>query len=122
MVQGILAYRKLCEKATNLQHYHPDWSCSKIGKKIRCSHSFVSRWVRRHHAYEALDDLPRSGRLPRADAAAQQHLVMAAQLPQYRTAGIRQSIPSDILHSMFDHFEARMHQVVDMVGVLASKT
>ena len=87
MVQGILAYRKLREEAVILHHYHPDWSFSKISKKIGCSHSFVSRWVRRHQACEALDDQPRSGRPPKADAAAQQHLVMAAQVPECRTAG-----------------------------------
>ena len=70
-----------------MQHYHPDWSFSKIGRKIGCSHSFVSRWVRRDQACEALDDQPRSGRPPKADAAAQQHIVMAAQLPECRTAG-----------------------------------
>ena len=87
MVQGILAHRKFREEAVTLHHYHPDWSFSKISKKIGCSHSFVSRWVRRHQACEALDDQPRSGRPPKADAAAQQHLVMAAQVPECRTAG-----------------------------------
>ena len=36
---------------------------------------------------ETLDDQPRSGRPLKADAAAQQHIVMAAQLPDCRTAG-----------------------------------
>ena len=87
MAKGILAYRKLREEATTLQHHHPDWSFSKIGKKIGCSHTFVSRWVRRDLACETLDDQPRSGRPLKADAAAQQHIVMAAQLPECRTAG-----------------------------------
>ena len=87
MAKGILAYRKLCEEATTLQHHHPDWSFSKIGKKIGCSHAFVSIWVRRDLACEALDDQPRSGRFPKADAATQQHIVMAAQLPECRAAG-----------------------------------
>ena len=34
MVQSILAYRKLREEAVTLHHYHPDWSFSKISKKI----------------------------------------------------------------------------------------
>ena len=87
MAKGIVACRKVHEEATTLQHHHPDWSFSKIGKKLGCSHSFVSRWVRRDLACEALHDQPRSGRCPKADAAAQQHIVMAAQLPECRTAG-----------------------------------
>ena len=77
--------------------------------------------MRRHQACEAPDDQPRSGRPPRADAAVQQRLVAAAQLPECRTAGMRQSIPSDVLRNMFDHYEARMHQVVDMGGDYINK-
>ena len=77
--------------------------------------------MKRYQACQALDDKPRSGRPSRADAAAQQHLVMAAQLPECRTAGIRQSIPIDMLCNMFDHCKARMHQVVDMVGGYINK-
>ncbi len=87
MAKGILVYRKLREQATTLKQFHPDWSFSQIGKKIGCSPSFVSRWVTRNQAGQALEDQPRSGRPPKADAAAQQHIVMAAQLPECRTAG-----------------------------------
>ena len=34
---------------------------------------------------------------------------------------IRQSIPADMLRDMFDHYEARMQQVVDMGGDYINK-
>ncbi len=86
MAKDNLVYRELQEQATALKHYHPEWSFSQFGRKIGCSPSFVSRWVTRDQAGLALDDQPRSGRPPKADAAAQQHIVMAAQLPECRTA------------------------------------
>ncbi|KAL3153558.1 hypothetical protein ABBQ38_011887 [Trebouxia sp. C0009 RCD-2024] len=86
MAKGIVALQKLREQAATLKKYHPDWSFNKIGKKIGCRHSFVSRWVRRDQACEPLHDQSRSGRPPKADAAAQEHIVMAAQLPECRTA------------------------------------
>ena len=86
MTKGIVATHKLREQAATLKKYHPDWSFSKIGKKIGCSHSFVSRWVSKDQACEPLHDQSRSGRPPKADAAAQEHIVMEAQLPECRTA------------------------------------
>ncbi|KAL3147684.1 hypothetical protein ABBQ32_002434 [Trebouxia sp. C0010 RCD-2024] len=86
MAKGIVALQKLREQAATLKKYHPDWSFNKIRKTIGCRHSFVSRWVRRDQACEPLHDQSRSGRPPKADAAAQEHIVMAAQLPECRTA------------------------------------
>lgn len=42
--------------------------------------------MRRDQACEPLHDQARSGRPPKADAAAQKHMVMAAKLPECRTA------------------------------------
>ena len=86
MPQGILSYHKLRQEAASCKRWNPDWSYSKIAKHLGCSHSFVSRWVDRNKAYGHVDDKPRSGRPPKANAAAHKQLVMAAQHPECRTA------------------------------------
>ena len=72
MAKAIPVYRKDREKLlpcnTTIQQFQQDWR-----------HSFVSRWVRRDQACEALDEQPRSGRPPKVEAA--------AKLPEGRTAG-----------------------------------
>ena len=78
----ITASQELCLRAVHLKQDHQDWSYSKIGKKIGCSHKFVSRWVARHEQGEGVSDQQRSGRPLKADADAQEYIYMAAQLPE----------------------------------------
>ena len=70
----------------HLKQDHQDWSHSKTGKKIGCSHKFASRWVARRQQGEGVSDLDRSGRPLKADANAQQYIFMAAQLPECSSA------------------------------------
>jgi len=73
-------------EAVNLWKHHQHWSFSVIAKKIKCRHAFVSRWVRRYQQLGHVNDQFRSGRPPKADAAAVQHILMVAQLPDCNTA------------------------------------
>ncbi|DBA69093.1 TPA: hypothetical protein ACH3X2_013251 [Trebouxia sp. C0005] len=82
----ITASQELRLKAVHLKQDHQDWSHSKIGKKIGCSHKFVSRWVARHQQDKGVSDQQRSGRPLKADADAQQYIYMAAQLPECSSA------------------------------------
>jgi transposase len=82
----ITASQELRLKAVHLKQDHQDWSYSKIGKKIGCSHKFVSRWVARHQQGKGVSDQQRSGRPLKADADAQQYIYMAAQLPECSSA------------------------------------
>lgn len=82
----ITASQELRLKAVHLKQDHQNWSYSKIGKKIGCSHKFVSRWVARHQQGKGVSDQQRSGRPLKADADAQQYIYMAAQLPECSSA------------------------------------
>ena len=82
----ITASEELRLKAVHLKQVHQDWSYSKIGKEIGCSHKFVSRWVARHQQAKGVSDQQRSGRPLKADADAQQFIYMAAQLPECSSA------------------------------------
>lgn len=79
--------QKLRWEAVNLHHHQPNLSFQAIGKKIGCRHAFVSRWVARHQQLGHVKDKPRSGRPHKADAAAVQHVVLTAQLPECSSAG-----------------------------------
>ena len=97
MPGGITSRQKRRFEAISLKKHHPDWSCRKIAKQIDCCHTLVSRWVARHAECEQLEDNPRSGRPPKADAAAVQHIVKTAQLAACRTAaGIASKVQQDI--------------------------
>ena len=78
--------KELRLKAVHLKQDHQDWSYSKIGKKIGCSHKFVSRWVARHQQGKGVSDHQRSGRHLKADADAPEYTNMAAQLPECSSA------------------------------------
>lgn len=84
--KSISAARDLRLKAAWVKQLNPNLSFSAIGKRIGCSHAFVSRWSARYEQYGHVDDLPRPGRPPIADEAAQQHVLEAAKLPECRTA------------------------------------
>lgn len=73
-------------QAALAKKFSPNLSFSAIGKRIGCGHAFVSRWSARYVQYGHVDDLPRPGRPPIADEAAQQHILEAAKLPECRTA------------------------------------
>ena len=72
-------------EAVSVWKHHQHSSFSVIAKKIHCSHAFVSRWVRRYQQFGHVNDQPRSGRPPKADAAAVQQVLMAAELPECST-------------------------------------
>lgn len=74
------------QEAIILKKYHPDWSFSKIGRKIGCSRSFVRRWVERDQAGEPQHDQPRTCRPAKFDFAVQKYIVKAAKLPDCRNA------------------------------------
>ena len=84
--QPITPAHQLRLKAVHLKQLNPSWSYSKIGKHIGCSHHFVNRWVARHQQSQHVSDKPRPGRPQKADAEAQQHIYMAAQLPECTSA------------------------------------
>lgn len=86
MVKTTSSLAKLRFEAVTLKQHHPDWSFRKIAKKIHCSHVSVSTWVARYAQCGQLEDKPRSGRPRKADAAAVQHIVNAAEHPECRTA------------------------------------
>ena len=86
MPEGIPSCQELRFEAISLKKHHPDWSCRKIAKQIGCCHTTVSRWVARFAQCQQLEDSHRSGRPPKADAAAVQHIVKTAQLAECRTA------------------------------------
>ena len=73
-------------EAVLLKQHHPDWSDSKVGKKIGRSHHFVHRWVARYQQFGHVNDQQRPGRPEIADAAAKKHICMAAQLPECTSA------------------------------------
>ena len=73
-------------QTVHLHQHYPTSSFSVIAKKIGCSHAFVSRWVARHQQLGHVKDKPRSGRPQKADTAAVQHVLMAAQLPECSSA------------------------------------
>ena len=78
----IKSSQELRFEAVTLHKHHPDWSFRAIGKKMHCSHQFVSRWIARHRESGHVKDQPRPGRPHKADAAAVQHISMAAKLPE----------------------------------------
>ncbi len=84
--QHITKSQELRLKAVHCKQNHQDWSFSKTAKEIGCSHKFVSRWVARHEQLHSVNDKHRSGRPQKADAAAEQHICMAAQLPECTSA------------------------------------
>ena len=86
MPSGITSRQKLRHEAVALKKHHPDWSHSRIAVRIGCSPGFVSRWVSRDQLCGNVDDKPRTGRPPKADAATQELLTQAAQHPDCRTA------------------------------------
>ncbi|DBA79928.1 TPA: hypothetical protein ACH3X1_008138 [Trebouxia sp. C0004] len=51
-----------------------------------CRHGFDKRWVTRHKQLGHVRDSPRPGRPQKASAAAVQHVLMAAQLPECTSA------------------------------------
>ncbi len=79
----ITASQELCLKAVHLKQDHQDWSYSKIGKKIGCSHKLsADGWQQG----KGVSDQQRSGRPLKADADAQQYIHLAAQLPECSSA------------------------------------
>ena len=84
--QPITASQQLRLKAVHCKQLNPSWSNCKIGKHVGCSHHFVKRWVTRHQQSQHVSDKPRSGRPQKADADAEQHIYMAAQLPECTSA------------------------------------
>ena len=84
--QPITASQQLGLKAVHCKQLNPSWSNCKIGKHVGCSHHFVKRWVTRHQQSQHVSDKPRSGRPQKADADAEQHIYMAAQLPECTSA------------------------------------
>ena len=61
---------------------NPTWSLRKVAKHVGCSHSFVRMWTARDRESGHVHDRPRSGRPHKADAAAVQHVLEAAQLEE----------------------------------------
>ncbi|KAL3147500.1 hypothetical protein ABBQ38_014556 [Trebouxia sp. C0009 RCD-2024] len=80
MSKGTSINQKQRQEAIVLKKYHPDWTFSKIGRKIGCSRSFVRRWVQRDQAGEPQHDQPRTGRPAKFDSAVQKYIVKAARL------------------------------------------
>jgi len=73
-------------EAVHLCQHSPSSSFSAIAKQMGCRHGFVKRWVTRHQQLGHVRDSPRSGRPHKATAAAVQHVLMAAQLPECTSA------------------------------------
>ncbi len=73
-------------EAVHLCQHSLSSSTSAIAKQMGCRHGFVKRWVTRHQQLGHVRDSPRSGRLHKATAAAVQHVLMAAQLPECTSA------------------------------------
>lgn len=80
------AARNLRLRAVYYTMDHPNMSYRAIGKKIGCSHVFVSRWTKAFNQQGNVEDQPRSGRPTIADDTVHQHVVKAAQLPDCKTA------------------------------------
>ena len=78
--QPITNSQKLRLEAVHCKQQNQSWSASKIGKHIGCSSKFVNRWDEGYEHFGSVSDKPRSGRPQKADAAAEQHIIMAAQL------------------------------------------
>ena len=84
--QPITLAHQLRLKAVHIKQLNPSWSNCKVAKRIGCSHHFVNRWVARHQQSQHVSDKPRPGRPQKASADAQQHIYMAAQLPECTSA------------------------------------
>ena len=84
--QPITDCQKLRLQAVHCKQHNQSWSAAKIGKHTGCSSKFVNRWVGRHQQSGSINDKPRSGRPPEADAATEQHVLMAAQLTECTSA------------------------------------
>ena len=84
--QHITDSQKLRLEAVHCKQHNQSWTASKIGKHIGCDRKFVSRWVTRHQQSGSINDKPRPGRPQKADAAAEDYICMAAQLPECTSA------------------------------------
>ncbi|DBB01622.1 TPA: hypothetical protein ACH3X1_000262 [Trebouxia sp. C0004] len=73
-------------EAVHLCQHSPGSSFSAIAKQMGCRHGVVKRWVTRHTQLGHVKDSPRSGRAHKASAAAVQHVLTAAQLPECTSA------------------------------------
>ena len=84
--QHITHAQELRLEAVHCKQHNQSWSASKIGRHIGCNRMFVSRWLRRHQQSGDINDKPRSGRPQKAHAAAENYILMAAQLPECTSA------------------------------------
>lgn len=61
---------------------NPNWSLRRVAKHVGCSYGFVKKWIARDKEFQHVSDLPRSGRPHKADTAAVQQVLQAAQLEE----------------------------------------
>jgi len=80
--QCIKSRQELQFEAVTLHKHHPEWSLCAIVKKMQCSHYFISRRIARYEQFGHVINQPRPGRPHKADAAAVQHIPMAAKLSE----------------------------------------
>jgi len=80
--QCIKSRQELQFEAVTLHKHHPEWSLCAIVKKMQCSHYFISRRIARYEQFGHVINQPRPGRPHKADAAAVQHICMAAAFPE----------------------------------------
>lgn len=84
--QHITVSQQLRLRAVHCKQQNQSWSAAKIGKHVGCSGKFVNRWVKRHEQLGSVNDSHRSGRPQKSDAAAEEYIYMAAQLPECTSA------------------------------------
>lgn len=80
------ASERLRIQAVTIKASHPSWSLRDVAQRVGCSPGFVRYWTARDQQLHHVHDHPRSGRPPKADAAAVQHVLETAQLTECRSS------------------------------------
>lgn len=80
------ASERLRLHAVTTKASNPSWSLRRVAKHVGCSHGLVKKWTARDRQFGHVHDSPRSGRPHKADAAAVQHVLEAAQLEECKSS------------------------------------
>ena len=91
------ASERLRLHAVTTKASNPSWSLRRVAKHVGCSHGFVRKWIARDQQLGHVHDSPRSGRAHKADAAAVQHVLTAANLTECKSS-------ADIAAYVLQHF------------------
>ena len=98
---GYTANERLRLHAVNTKASNPSWSLRRVAKHVGCSPGFVRKWIARDRESGHVHNSHRSGRPHKADAAAVQHVLEAAQLEECKSS-------ADIAAYVQKHFDLNL--------------